>query len=173
VEDSNDPTRSVETEATSYNCSWLGNAYFQLREQAAGTAQLNLAYSYNKASVFFNFGTNGATAGEKTYYFDDLQFVQGGGATSYNVTFNVDMNNVAAGFTTPEVNGTFNNWCGGCAPMADVDGDGIWTLTASIPVGTHEFKFAYDSWAGSRKSYSWFSLCCYQWWLHQPFFGCF
>ncbi len=69
---------------------------------------------------------------------------------NYDVTFRVDMNGVT-GFTTPEVNGTFNNWCGGCAPMSDTDGDGIWELTASIPAGTHEFKYAYDSWAGSEQ----------------------
>ena len=34
-----------------------------------------------------------------------------------NVTFQVDMGLVAAGtFTTPEVNGTWNNWCGNCNP---------------------------------------------------------
>ena len=42
-----------------------------------------------------------------------------------NVTFQVDMNQVTAGFTTPEVNGTWNNWCGNCNPMTDADGDGI------------------------------------------------
>ena len=26
------------------------------------------------ASIFFNFGTDGATAGEKTYYFDNVKF---------------------------------------------------------------------------------------------------
>ena len=150
VEDFEDPTRSVETDAVVTTAAGWETLTFNFANQGTGTAALNLAYSYNKASVFFNYGTNGATAGEKTYYFDDLQFVQGGGATSYNVTFSVDMNNVPAGFTTPEVNGTFNNWCGGCAPMADTDDDGVWTLTASIPVGTHEFKFAYDSWAGSE-----------------------
>ncbi|MCF8370039.1 MAG: T9SS type A sorting domain-containing protein [Bacteroidales bacterium] len=36
---------------------------------------LNLANTYNKASIFFNFGTDGATAGAKTYYWDDVQFL--------------------------------------------------------------------------------------------------
>jgi hypothetical protein len=53
-------------------------------------------------------------------------------------------------FTTPEINGTFNNWCGGCAPMSDTDGDNVWEITVSLPVGTHEYKFAYDSWAGQE-----------------------
>jgi len=31
-------------------------------------------HPYNMASIFFNFGTEGATAGEKSYYFDDVKF---------------------------------------------------------------------------------------------------
>lgn len=150
VEDWQDPTKSVETEATVTTAGEWQTLTFNFANQANGTAALNLSNNYNKASVFFNFGVDGATAGEKTYYFDDLEFIGGGGPSAFNVTFSVDMNNVAPGFSTPEVNGTFNGWCGGCAPMADSDGDGIWTLTASIPVGTHEFKYAYDSWAGSE-----------------------
>ena len=68
----------------------------------------------------------------------------------YTVTFIVDMNEVIAPFTTPEVNGTFNGWCGGCAPMADPDGDNVWTLDIELPAGTYEYKFAYDAWAGSE-----------------------
>ena len=50
-------------------------------------------------------------------------------AQTYDVLFIVDMNEVADPFTTPEVNGTFNVWCGGCAPMSDDNGDNIWELT--------------------------------------------
>ncbi|MCK7481720.1 MAG: hypothetical protein M0C28_34530 [Candidatus Moduliflexus flocculans] len=50
---------------------------FDFANQAAGTAALNLAYTYNKVSIFFNFGVTGAAAGAKTYYFDDVAF--GGG----------------------------------------------------------------------------------------------
>jgi hypothetical protein len=63
----------------------------------------------------------------------------------YNVTFNVDMNQ-QSGFTTPEVNGSFNNWCGSCAPMSDPEGDGIWTLTIPLAAGTYEYKFSADNW---------------------------
>ncbi len=69
---------------------------------------------------------------------------------TYNVTFQVDMQNVS-GFTTPEVNGTFNNWCGGCFTMTDVDGDNIWEGTTQLAAGTYEFKYAYDAWAGSEQ----------------------
>jgi 1,4-alpha-glucan branching enzyme len=68
---------------------------------------------------------------------------------TYNVTFQVDMQNVT-GFTTPEVNGSFNGWCGGCAPMTDANGDNIWELTIPLSGGSYEFKYAYDGWAGQE-----------------------
>ncbi|NUN10637.1 MAG: T9SS type A sorting domain-containing protein [Ignavibacteriaceae bacterium] len=74
VEDYSDPTKSCETEATvtvANQWQWL---VFDFANQASGTAPLNLAFNYNKASIFFNFGVTGATAGEKTYYFDELAF---------------------------------------------------------------------------------------------------
>ncbi len=67
-------------------------------------------------------------------------------APTYNVTFLVDMNNVTSAFTTPEVNGQFNGWCGGCAPMTDANADGIWELTIALAAGTYEYKFAADGW---------------------------
>jgi hypothetical protein len=64
-----------------------------------------------------------------------------------NVTFQVDMNQVTQGFTTPEVNGFWNNWCGNCNAMTDANGDGIWTVTLPLPVGsTQEFKYSADAW---------------------------
>ncbi|PWL31464.1 MAG: hypothetical protein DCO96_04500 [Fluviicola sp. XM-24bin1] len=71
-------------------------------------------------------------------------------AQSYNVTFQVDMNQYGGTFTTPEVNGTFNGWCGNCNAMSDANADGIWDVTVNIPAGTHEFKFAHDAWTGQE-----------------------
>ena len=70
----------------------------------------------------------------------------GSGTSAYNVTFQLDMNGVS-GFTTPEVNGTFNNWCGSCWQMTDVDGDNVWELNVQIPNGDYEYKFTTDGWA--------------------------
>jgi|694.fasta_scaffold26794_3 1,4-alpha-glucan branching enzyme len=64
---------------------------------------------------------------------------------TYPVTFKVDMAN-QTGFTTPEVNGTFNGWCGNCNPMTDANADGIWETTLNLPAGTYEYKFAADAW---------------------------
>jgi hypothetical protein len=93
VEDSADGTKSVETEATSTVANNWETLTFDFANQASGTAALNLAFNYNKASIFFNFGVTGATAGEKTYYFDDVKFVTGGGGglsqMNLPVTFDV------------------------------------------------------------------------------------
>ncbi|MGB3467506.1 MAG: PKD domain-containing protein, partial [Cyclobacteriaceae bacterium] len=66
---------------------------------------------------------------------------------SVDVTFRLNFNDYAGSAVNPEVNGTFNNWCGNCNPMTDEDGDGIWETTLNLPVGDHEFKFSADNWA--------------------------
>jgi len=77
VEDSTDPTISVETEAVTTVASEWETLVFDFSNEATGTAALNLASNYNKASMFFNFGTTGADAGEKTYFWDDMEFGDG------------------------------------------------------------------------------------------------
>lgn len=72
------------------------------------------------------------------------------GFGQHNVTFQVDMNQYSGTFTTPEVNGTFNNWCGNCAQMTDANSDNIWDIVISLAVDTFEFKFSYDNWAGQE-----------------------
>jgi hypothetical protein len=148
VEASNDNTISCETDAFTTVAGQWETLTFDFANEGAGTAELNLANNYNKASIFFNYNVPGDVTGEKTYYFDDIQMGSGGGggSTDFNVTFKVDMSQVTQAFTTPEVNGFFNDWCGGCAPMMDVDGDNIWEITIPLPAGTYEYKFAADSW---------------------------
>ena len=70
------------------------------------------------------------------------------GPSSYSVTFRLDMSEyVGPPYTTPEVNGTFNNWCGSCWAMEDPDGDNIWEITALLGVGdTVLYKFSADGW---------------------------
>ncbi len=66
------------------------------------------------------------------------------------VNFCVDMTESGETFGTVHVNGTWNNWCGDCNPLADDDGDGIWCGEFSIPDGDHEFKFTFDGWTGQE-----------------------
>lgn len=78
VEDSNDPTHTCETETnTTIDGGWE-TITFNFTNQAPGTELLSIGlgfgWTYNMASIFFNFGTEGIVAGEKTYYFDDVWF---------------------------------------------------------------------------------------------------
>jgi len=73
-----------------------------------------------------------------------------GFSQGHNVTFQVDMNNYAGTFTIPEVNGTFNNWCGNCAAMTDVNNDGVWEVTVGGLLDSIEFKYSHDSWLGQE-----------------------
>ncbi len=78
VEDSNDPTHTCETETNTSVANGWETLEFDFNNQAPGTellsVGLSMGWTYNMASIFFNFGTDGITAGEKTYYFDDVKF---------------------------------------------------------------------------------------------------
>ena len=78
VENSDDPTQTCETELrTTVGGEWE-NLEFDFLNQAPGTELLSIGldrgWRYNMASIFFNFGTEGAAAGEQTYFFDDVAF---------------------------------------------------------------------------------------------------
>jgi len=77
VEDSNDPTHTCETETNTTISGWQ-ILEFDFTNQAPGTeslsAGLDYGWTYNMASIFFNFGMEGM--GE-TYYFDDVQICDG------------------------------------------------------------------------------------------------
>jgi hypothetical protein len=74
VEDNGDPTKSVETEALTTAPDTWETLTFDFSNEADGTAALDLSFTYDKISIFFNFGTDGATAGEATYLWDDVAF---------------------------------------------------------------------------------------------------
>lgn len=78
VEDANANTHTCETEAVTTVAAGWEVLTFDFTEEAPGTAALATGLSngwvYNMASIFFNFGTDGATAGEQTYYFDNVAF---------------------------------------------------------------------------------------------------
>jgi uncharacterized protein YjdB len=77
VEDAADGTHSVETEALTTMANAWETLTFDFAVQATGTAALNLAYTYNRASLFFDFGT--VPVADETFYFDDIAFVTSGG----------------------------------------------------------------------------------------------
>ena len=113
------------------------------------------AYKDSSGSVIFN-GLNWAmggvdcTDGSTTSISSNCPYphcsTQGGNVSE--VTFKVDMSQVMDPFNLPELNSTFNNWCGNCNTLTDADGDEIWELTVSLNIGdTVEYKFSADNWA--------------------------
>lgn len=42
------------------------------------------------------------------------------------------------------VAGTFNQWDPQAAPLARVDGNGVWTVTLPLPIGQHQYAFVID-----------------------------
>lgn len=146
VEDHTDPTKSVETEATTTKADEWETLTFDFSNEATGTAAIDYGYTYDKASIFFNFGVDGATAGEKVYYCDNIKF--GSSASSGTmITFQVDMNDYTGTYTKVNVNGLFNNWCGDCAEMTDADNDKVYELEVDMGTATStEYKFTVDGW---------------------------
>ena len=69
---------------------------------------------------------------------------------NYNVTFQVDMSSAPFTFSLPEVNGTFNGWCGDCWQMNDLNGDNIWEYTISLNSGVYQYKYSTDNWLNSE-----------------------
>ena len=142
VEDAADPTKSVETEASTTVAGGWQTLSFNFANQAAGTAVINLAYTYNKASIFFNFGTTGAAAGgARTYYFEDLSYPTaaatggGGGGTTAGLPVTFDSSAVTytlTGFGGAEDATVVVDPAGGTNKVAKV----IKSATAELWAGT-------------------------------------
>ncbi len=75
VENSADPAQSVVTEATTTSSGIWDTLLFDFSNHSLGTAALDLSLTYDKVSISFNFGVSGADAGERTYLWDDVEFV--------------------------------------------------------------------------------------------------
>jgi hypothetical protein len=72
IEDHNDPTHSVETDIKTTVANQWETLTFDFKNQAAGTSALNTTYTFDKASVFFDFGASGSG---KIFYCDDLKML--------------------------------------------------------------------------------------------------
>ena len=93
VEDVGDGSKFVETETLTTTAGGWQTLTFNFAAPAAGA--LNLAYTYNKVSIFFNFGAVGSG---KNYFFDDITFVTGTGTNTVLVTFDETTPRVLTGF---------------------------------------------------------------------------
>ncbi len=74
AEDKTNSNISVETETSTTVASAWEVLEFDFSNEVANTAAIDFNNTYDLLSIFFNFGTDGATAGAKTYYFDNVIF---------------------------------------------------------------------------------------------------
>jgi hypothetical protein len=72
VEDRTNPARSVETEAMTQAANTWETLVFDFSTPSNGTAAMNLSYTYNMASIFFDFGNAGTGS---IFYWDDVSFL--------------------------------------------------------------------------------------------------
>jgi hypothetical protein len=86
-----------------------------------------------------------------------LTLIQGWGntaqaQTTYPVVFRVDMSdyNGSTPINGVFLNGTFNAWCGSCAPMTDANNDSVWELTVPLAADTFEYKFTINGWTAQE-----------------------
>jgi beta-glucanase (GH16 family) len=90
VENSADPGVSVETEAMTTMANAWETLTFDFNNPAPGTAPLNPDAVYDTLSIFFNFGTSGDVAGDKTYLWDTIEFPGGGSPPSGGISYSTD-----------------------------------------------------------------------------------
>ena len=126
--------------------------FFDFSSPSAGSLDYNL--DYDVLSFFGDFMT---PASGQEFYIDSVFFglpvppTPNPTIDTNSVTFQVDMRGYTGSYTTPEVNGVFNGWCGNCNPMTDVDNDSIWEVNIDITLDTIEYKFSHDTWTGQEE----------------------
>jgi hypothetical protein len=79
VEDSNDANIYVEMPATITEAETWETLVFDVTQQREGTAAVNFENTYDKASIFLDYGNQGTAY---TFYWDDVQFGEGETSTS-------------------------------------------------------------------------------------------
>ena len=70
IEDKTDPNKSVETDQLTTKANEWETLVFDFSSQTTGTPALNASLTYDKASIFFDFGAAGSG---KVFYWDDVQ----------------------------------------------------------------------------------------------------
>ena len=134
IEDRNNAGRSVEAQVNTSTANGWETLVFDFSNQVAGTAALNLSYTYDKASIFFDFGTAGSG---KIFYWDNVVF----GDPNQTAVLGIPMN-----FESSLITYSFTDFSGATASVANNP------LSAGINTSAKVGKMvkgAGDPWAGS------------------------
>jgi hypothetical protein len=84
IEDHTDNTKSVETDVFTTAANAWETLVFDFNSPSAGTAAMNSAYTYDKASIFFDFGNAGTG---KVFYWDDVMIAANPNAVTLPLSF--------------------------------------------------------------------------------------
>lgn len=134
IEDKNDGNKSVETDVLTTVANTWETLVFDFSNQSSGTAALNTSYTYDKASIFFDFGNAGTG---KVFYWDDVQFGAPANTTSLALPLT---------FESSTLNYAFTNFDGGAVTIVNNPVSG--TGNTSAKVGKM-VKGAGQPWGGS------------------------
>ena len=134
IEDKNDGNKSVETDVLTTVANTWETLVFDFSNQSSGTAALNTSYTYDKASIFFDFGNAGTG---KVFYWDDVQFGAPANTTSLALPLT---------FESSALNYAFTNFDGGAVTIVNNPVSG--TGNTSAKVGKM-VKGAGQPWGGS------------------------
>lgn len=134
IEDKTDPNKSVETDVLTTKANEWETLVFDFSNQATGTAALNTAYTFDKASIFFDFGNAGSG---KVFYWDDVQF---------GVPANPNALALPLTFESSTINYAFTNFDGGAVTIVNNPASGSINTSAKV---AKMVKGAGQSWGGS------------------------
>ena len=130
VEDHLNNTHTVETEKLTTVANAWETITFDFSSPAAGTPALNFTYTYDMASIFFDFGTAG---NGKVFYWDDVKFLP-------------PVLGLPIDFESSTIAYTFTNFDGGVATVINNPNSG--GINTSAKVGKM-VKNAGQTWGGS------------------------
>jgi len=110
VEDHNDGTHSVETDVMTTKAGQWETLVFDLTQTAPGTPAFNSGYTYDKVSVFFDFGVAGSG---KVFYFDNLSIL-----TLSQIDLPVSFESPAVDYTVTDFGGNASTYTNDPDPVA-------------------------------------------------------
>jgi hypothetical protein len=135
VEDKSNNTKSVETDVMTTKANAWETLVFDFANQSSGTAAINYTYTYDLASIFFDFGNAGSG---KVFYWDDVKFLTSN-VTPGGVALPLDFQSTTLTYAFTDFNG------GGATVVNNPSATGINT---SSKVGKM-VKSAGEVWGGS------------------------
>jgi hypothetical protein len=134
IEDKNDANKSVETDVLTTVANAWETLVFDFSAQSTGTAALNTSYTYDKASIFFDFGNAGTG---KVFYWDDVEFGAPANTTSLVLPLT---------FESSTLNYAFTNFDGGAVTIVSNPANNSGNTSAKVG---KMVKGAGQSWGGS------------------------